>query len=127
MSCEEIAIQFNRDPSTIYKRLKDEDLRAVIIQGTKELAAYIPEVIVGYKGLIRSDNEKIKLEAYRDVLRTTGIMPTHTSNQFFVQINQKNVNLQQNLTTLGGYAEFVAGQAGDNGDYVEGESEDNIE
>ena len=41
--------------------------------------------------LLKSENEKINLEASRDVTKITGIMPTNTVNQFLVNINQTNI------------------------------------
>lgn len=117
MSCREIANLMNTTPATISRRLSDPDVRAVLDTATRELTSYVPEVIEGYADLIRSDSDKIKLEAMRDITKITGIAPTHTTNNFFTQINQQNNNYAESFEKLRGYIEYQQAQL----DVIEGE------
>ena len=91
MTYAQIAAKHGIVKSTVGEILKDDDIKAILEQGTKELIAFIPKAVDNYNHLLTSDTEKIQLEASRDILKTTGIMPSHTSTQFFTNIyNQTN-------------------------------------
>ena len=121
-SCQQIADELNCHKSTISRKLSDPDVKAIIEQGTRELTAYVPNVVLGYGDLIKSENESIKLKAFQDILKTTGIAPTHTVNTFFTQINQKQVQYVQNTENLKDFMQFVASKE----DIPEAEIEDEV-
>ena len=91
MTYSQIAEKHGVVKSTVGNILRDDDIKAILEQGTKELIAFIPKAVDNYNHLLTSGTEKIQLEASRDILKTTGIMPSHTSTQFFTNIyNQTN-------------------------------------
>ena len=91
MTYNELAKQHNLSKAHISRILNDDEIKDVLQTGTKQLVSMVPRAIQNYHDFLTSDNEKIKLEASRDIQKTTGIMPTHTVNQFFTSImNQHN-------------------------------------
>ena len=91
MTYRQIAKRHNLSPRHIGEILNDDEIKDILETGTKQIVALLPKAIDNYSGFLTSENEKIRLEASRDVQKTTGIMPTHTVNQFFTNIlNQQN-------------------------------------
>ncbi len=90
----ELSKQFNLSKSALHHILtKDELVKDVIETGTRELVACVPKAIDNYRLFLVSDNEKIKYEASKDILKTNRIMASHTAENIFIQniFNQTNI------------------------------------
>ena len=121
-SYRQIADEIGCGLATINRTLQDEEVKAVLEIGTRQLTSYIPKVVSNYKDFLDSKDDKIKLDAGRDILKITGIAPTHTVNTFFTQINQKQVQYVQNTENLKDFMQFVASKE----DIPEAEIEDEV-
>ena len=91
MTYKQIAEKHGIHFTRVGQILNDEEVKDILTTATNQLAAFIPLVIDNYHKFLESDDNKTKLEAGRDISKMTGILPTHASNQYFVNImNQHN-------------------------------------
>ncbi len=92
-SQSELAKQYNLSQSRISRILNTDDAIRTIIQGTtKKLSLLAPTVYANYTDMLAdSEDRPIQLKATQDIARIIGILPTHTSNQFILNIMQANV------------------------------------
>ena len=67
----------------------DDNCRSIIDQATRLLISKLPDTINNYTTFLSSEDEKIRLEACRDIHKVTGISTSHTPPgvQQFIQIN----------------------------------------
>ncbi|MFH0754822.1 MAG: hypothetical protein V2A70_09670 [Candidatus Omnitrophota bacterium] len=91
----ELAEQFGLSKSAIQNILNDDEIRDVIETGTKQMVSLVPKAVGNYEQLLDSADEKIKLQASKDCLQTTGIMPSHTQSPVMINILNQQVNPAQ--------------------------------
>jgi transcriptional regulator with XRE-family HTH domain len=87
----ELCEQFGLSKSHLHQILNDDAVKDVIQTGTKEMIALVPKAVDNYKELLSSKDQKIKLQASKDCLQTTGIMPSHTPSPVVVNILNQQV------------------------------------
>jgi hypothetical protein len=63
----------------------------VIETGTKHMVSLVPKAVGNYEELLSSKDEKIKLQASKDCLQTTGIMPSHTPSPVVINILNQQI------------------------------------
>ena len=91
-SYKDIAAEHNISFKQVGNILNDDkELRAILETGARELISLVPSATANYYDLLKSANEKVKLEASRDVLDITGIRGKHTENPIINQYLQINV------------------------------------
>lgn len=100
----ELSEQFHLSKSAIENILNDDEIRDVIDTGTKHMVSLVPKAIGNYEKLLDSKDEKIQLQASKDCLQTTGIIPSHTQSTVMINI------LNQGITPAAG-AELSAVEA----------------
>ena len=59
------------------------------------MVSLVPKAVDNYRGLLDSKDEKIRLQASKDCLQTTGIMPSHTQSPVMINILNQQVNPAQ--------------------------------
>ena len=85
----EIGKMVNRDKDTIARRLKKEQIRELIVYGSKREAMRIPAACDVLDGLLNSVDEAIKLKVAEGTLKNVGISTPHAP-VFIQQIFQDN-------------------------------------
>lgn len=88
----ELSARFNLSESSIHRILNDDEIRDVIETGTLEMISLVPKAVGNYEKLLDSKDEKIKLQASKDCLQTTGIIPSHTQSSIVVNILNQQIN-----------------------------------
>jgi hypothetical protein len=107
----ELSEQFGLSKGALGNILNDEEIRDVIETGTKRMVSLVPKAVGNYEKLLDSADEKIKLQASKDCLQTTGIIPSHT--QSTVMINILNQQIVPEVTKeLQGIESFLRHQWG---------------
>lgn len=91
----ELQEQFGLSKGTIHNILNDDEIRDVIETGTKRMVSLVPKAVGNYEKLLDSKDEKIQLQASRDCLQTTGIIPSHTQSTVMINILNQQVNPAQ--------------------------------
>ena len=92
MVYREIAKKHGITKGRINQILNDDQIKDILETGTKEITCLVPKAIDNYQTLLQSKDEKIKLAASKDVLKTTRIMDTRTGDNYFTNIfNQTNI------------------------------------
>ncbi len=74
--------------------LKTDEIRAKVERGLAEIVDMLPTAVDNYKAFLDSNNEKIQLEATRDITNIVGIRGDRAANNYFVNImsgNQVNI------------------------------------
>lgn len=93
-----IAKDLDISKGTVQYVLNDEEIKDVLETSTKRLVSLIPLADDNYRKALLSDNEKIRLDASRDLHKTVGIQPSHAVNMFFTNIyNQVNTVLHPDV------------------------------
>lgn len=105
----ELSEQFGLSKGALGNILNDDEIRDVIETGTKRMVSLVPKAVGNYEKLLDSADEKIKLQASKDCLQTTGIMPSHTQSTVMINILNQQVNPTQ-TKELAQIAEFLASQ-----------------
>lgn len=91
MSIAEVGDIMNLSRATVYRAMRtDEGVRHLVDTTARAMASMLPRVKQNYETLLESEDEKIKLEASRDVLKNVGIAPTSTPNTIITNITQNN-------------------------------------
>jgi len=91
----ELSEQFGLAKSTLHHILNDDEIRDVIETGTREMVGLVPKAVGNYQDLLGSSDEKIRLQASKDCLQTTGVMPSHTQPSVIVNVLNQHVNPAQ--------------------------------
>jgi Mor family transcriptional regulator len=91
----ELSKQFRLSKSALFRILHDDEIRDVIETGTKQMVSLVPKAISNYQALLDSDDEKIKLQASKDCLQTTGIIPSHTQSTVMINILNQHSTVAQ--------------------------------
>jgi hypothetical protein len=71
---------------TITNKLKDEDAKKIIQDSVKHHIEMLPLTLLRHDDLLLSDDETIALNAVKLSYQITGVMPTHASNQYLINI-----------------------------------------
>lgn len=91
MPQDKIAKKFKLTQGRISQVLKtDECVKYFIDAGTRTLASMIPKVTRNYDRMLDSEDDSVALRANQDVLKNTGITPSHTQNITINNIMQTN-------------------------------------
>jgi len=88
----ELSEQFGLAKSTLHHILNDDEIRDVIETGTREMVRLVPKAVQNYQASLDSTDEKIRLQASKDCLQTTGVMPSHTPASVVVGVLNQQVN-----------------------------------
>jgi lambda repressor-like predicted transcriptional regulator len=91
----ELSEQFGLSKSVLHRILNDDEIRDVIETATSHMVSLVPKALDNYHELLDSKDEKIKLQASKDCLQTTGIMPSHTQSPVMINILNQQVNPSQ--------------------------------
>ena len=91
----ELSEHFGLSKSVLHRILNDDEIKDVIETGTKEMISLVPKAVANYEELLFSKDQKIKLQASKDCLQTTGIMPSHTPSPVVVNILNQQVIPEQ--------------------------------
>lgn len=90
----QIASKFGISKATVSRTLQDEHIAKIVNEGTKQLVLGIPLAVNNYldpvDGFLFSPDEKIRLDATRDILKMVGIIPSHTTNNYISNVTQVN-------------------------------------
>ena len=101
LSMSQIGKELGIDKSTVCRALQDEEVKALLDAGTKTMAGFLPQVMENYRDFLIDDDKTIKLKASQDVTKITGILGTHTGNQYFINVmNQTNNVISPEVLTL---------------------------
>jgi hypothetical protein len=61
----------------------------------------VPQAIDNYQGLLSDADSKIRMEASKTVLQTTGIVPSHVSNTYIANIhNSQDVHISAEIRDI---------------------------
>ena len=91
MTYKDLEKKYNLDKSTIHHHLSKDECKAVIEHGSNQLVQFIPKAINNIASLLDSNTDSIKLRVSEAVLKTIGIMPSHTQTTYIQNIyNQTN-------------------------------------
>jgi hypothetical protein len=90
-----LSAQFGLSKSAIENILNDDEIRDVIETGTKHMVSLVPKAVGNYEKLLDSKDEKIKLQASKDCLQTTSIMPSHAGSSVVVNILNQQIAPKQ--------------------------------
>lgn len=82
----ELSEQFGLSKSVLHRILNDDEIRDVIETGTSHMISLVPKALDNYRELLDSKDEKIRLQASKDCLQMTGIMPSHTQSPVMINI-----------------------------------------
>lgn len=101
-SMAELAEAFDMSKANIHHILNnDENIKAVIDAGTREMVSLVPSAFdVITETLKDKDDKGLRYKAATDTLKTTGIMPSHTTNTFVQQIYNDNSQVTVESNTL---------------------------
>jgi hypothetical protein len=91
----ELSEQFGLSKSVLHRILNDDEIKDVIKTGTSHMISLVPKALDNYQELLDSKDEKIRLQASKDCLQTTGIMPSHTQSPVMINILNQQVNPAQ--------------------------------
>ena len=105
----ELSEQFGLSKGALGNILHDDEIRDVIETGTKRMVSLVPKAVGNYEKLLDSADEKIQLQASKDCLQTTGIIPSHTQSTVMINILNQQVNPTQ-TKELAQIAEFLQDQ-----------------
>ena len=101
LSMSQIGKELGIDKSTVCRALQDEEVKALLDAGTKTMAGFLPQVMENYRDFLIDDDKTIKLKASQDVTKITGILGTHTGNQYYINImNQTNNVISDEVISL---------------------------
>ena len=91
MSIEEVGSIMQLSRATVYRAMRtDEGVRHLVDTTTRAMASMLPRVKKNYEDLLESGDERIKLDASRDVLKNVGIAPSAAPNLTITNITQNN-------------------------------------
>lgn len=77
----DIAKEFGLSQQAVSKALRsDESVKYLIDTSTRMLATMLPKVTANYDRLLSSADDNIVLKANQDILKNTGITPSHTQS-----------------------------------------------
>lgn len=96
----ELSKRYGLATSTLHEILTDDEIKDVIETGTKEMIALVPKALDNYTRLLASGNDKIRLEASRDVTKNVGISPSHTQNQVIVNMFSGGADMAPEVLNL---------------------------
>ncbi len=105
----ELSAQFGLSKGALNNILNDDEIRDVIETGTKEMVRLVPKAVDNYEKLLDSKDEKIKLQASKDCLQTTGIIPSHTQSSVMINILNQQIVPEQ-LAELSALEAFLKAQ-----------------
>lgn len=91
----ELSAQFGLSKSVLHHILNDDEIRDVIQTGTSNMVSLVPKAMDNYRVLLDSKDEKVRLQASKDCLQTTGIMPSHTQSAILINIMNQQVDSTQ--------------------------------
>ena len=91
----ELSAQFGLSRGALGNILNDDEIRDVIETGTKQMVSLVPKAVGNYEKLLDSKDEKIKLQASKDCLQTTSIMPSHAGSSIVVNILNQQIAPKQ--------------------------------
>lgn len=94
-SYEKIAKLHDISRQRAYQVLTEPENIDILETGKKAFIFLVPKAVDNYEELLCSETEKIKLEASRDVLKTTRIMDAHTreGDNYYFNIMNKHTNV----------------------------------
>jgi len=117
-SQQEIAKKVGLHQSTISRRLNsDEECQAIVEQTRKQNAQLLPRAFNKHSTLIDSENEKTAMSAIKLTYKTTGILPTRTGDQYFIQNNNQTL-VTQDVESL---FKLLSGSAAGDEDVIDAE------
>ena len=94
----EIAAELNRSQSTISRRLQDDEIRDMIDRERRALAGYATEAREVLVDTMRqTDDRKLRYDASKTVLQSTGILPSHTPSPFILNLYQDNRTVESHV------------------------------
>lgn len=97
----EIAAELNRSQSTISRRLRDDEIRDMIDRERRALAGYATEAREVLVDTMRqTDDRKLRYDASKTVLQSTGILPSHTPSPLTVHLYQDNRSVESHVWNL---------------------------
>jgi hypothetical protein len=105
----ELSEQFGLSKSVLHRILNDDEIRDVIETATSHMVSLVPKALDNYQELLDSKDEKVRLQASKDCLQTTSIMPSHTQSPVMINILNQQVNPSQ-TAELAQIAAFLASQ-----------------
>ena len=91
----ELSAQFGLSRGALGNILNDDEIRDVIETGTKQMVSLVPKAVGNYEKLLDSKDEKIKLQASKDCLQTTGIIPSHTQSTVMINVLNQHSTVAQ--------------------------------
>ncbi len=87
----ELSEQFGLSKCALHNILTSDEIRDIIETGTQEMIRLVPKAVDNYEKLLDSKDEKIKLQASKETLQTTGIIPSHTPSSVVVNILNQSI------------------------------------
>jgi hypothetical protein len=88
----EFAKQFGLSKSTLHNILTADEIRDIIETGTMEIMSLVPKAVDNYQKLLDSKDEKIRLQASKETLQISGVMPSHTVSSVVVNVLNQNTD-----------------------------------
>ena len=85
MTYSDIANQFNLTQPRISQILQKPEIRAIVQEGTNYLISLVPLAIDNYTKILADPKHSDFYKANRDVLQNTGILPSHTGGNTYIQ------------------------------------------
>lgn len=100
----ELSKKYGLAKSTIYSALNNEQIKEIIEVGQREMVSMAPIAVDNYRQLLRSEDEKIRLQASKEVLQTAGIVQSHTPSAIYMQVNAAgDVHITAELSDMQAY------------------------
>lgn len=112
----QLAKDYNISFQRVAQILTDPEIKDVLNTGTQEIVKLVPKAIDNYDILLNGKDMGLRHKASQDLLKTVGIMPSHTVNQFFTSIQQDNSTTVINnslMAALGADSEVIDAEVED--------------
>lgn len=101
LTMRQIADKMGLDKATICHVINDDDIKPLIEQEAKVLLGLVPRAVDVVRETLDGEDNKLKYQASKDVLQSTGILPSHTQAVIIQNsFNQTNVELTPEVLSL---------------------------
>lgn len=90
--------------SSLHSILSDDEIKEVIDSGVRHAVSLVPKAMGKIEKLMDSDDEKIALQASKEICNITSIAPSHAQNVFIQNIhNSQDIHITAELSDMQAY------------------------
>lgn len=104
MTYAELGKKYGLAKSAVYYALSNEEIKNIIETGTRHAVSLVPKAISKIERLIDSEDEKVALQASKEICNISSIAPSHSQNVFIQNIhNSQDIHITAELSDMQAY------------------------